>query len=90
VPSSRSRGWLRTSILAIAVGVPGVIALVDTPRLRRGYNPIDAVLDLKNKFGRSKVADYFFVLSVMYLRRKDTEKKPVRVRRANLRQVLRA
>ena len=68
--------------------MPGVIALVDTRRLRRGYNPID--LDLKNKFGRSKVADYFFVLSVTYLRRKDTEKKPVRFRRTNLRQVLRA
>jgi hypothetical protein len=65
------------------------MALVDTPRLRRGYNPIDAVLDLKNKFGRGKVADHFFVLSVAYLRRKDTEKKPVRFRPANLRQVLR-
>lgn len=64
-----------------------VIALVDTPRLRHGYDPTDAVLDLKNKFGRGKVADHFFVLSVAYLRRKDSEKKPVRFRRANLRQV---
>jgi len=65
-----------------------VITLVDTPRLRRGYNPIDAVLDLKNKFGRGKVAD--LVVSVAYLRRKDTEKKPVRFCLANLRQALRA
>ena len=67
--------------------MPGVIVLVDTPRLRRGYNPIDAVLDLKNKFGRGKVAD--LVVSVAYSRRKDTEKKPVRFCLANLRQVLR-
>ena len=84
------RPWRRNRTFCDSHCVPGVIALVDTPRLRRAYNPIDAVLDLKNKFGRSKVADYFSVLSVTYLRCKDTEKKLVRFRRANLRQVLRA